>query len=364
VTVIRQGTHPLGKTGVGLYIKESPCNKELVSVICLSLNSLFVTEYTTTRYQHDSRNKREKGEHLMFLTRTEATFFKSTGKVWSKPFLFASVVCVKFSMSLMTHCWRRLLLGKMQRSHQCTPSLNAMCKCKMCISVSSTDGQRLYRCRWWSVASPLRPRHHRCRWVTWSRRLRGRRSSGTTASSTHCSGSWSSFPNSADVGGRRDHRCLSWTASSRSRRSARPHHLHRPPPKWGGPIFLLQWEGLMALGPAGGGCRHDGRLGGWGGGAASAGTMRVPWPWARLGRPQRESAMGSAWLAPRRGNDTGADGLGAGAASIRRRGGWSPWHLVAVAQSVAPRRGHAGHGGSSPCSSSTWETRTPRPCRP
>src|SRR5690349_13481288 len=34
-----------------------------------------------------------------------------------------------------------------------------------------------------------------------------------------------------------------------------------PPHKRGGPTFLLQWEGLMALDPVGGGCRHNGRVG-------------------------------------------------------------------------------------------------------
>jgi hypothetical protein len=105
-------------------------------------------------------------------------------------------------------------------------------------------------------------------------------------------------------------------------------------------------------------------IGGTGWGCDVVGTMRVPWSRARLDRPRREPATVSAWLAPRRGNDMSANGLGVGAAAIRRRGGWSPWHLVAVAQGVAPRCGHAGHGGSSPGSSSTRETRTPRPRRP
>jgi hypothetical protein len=30
-------------------------------------------------------------------------------------------------------------------------------------------GQRWFRCRWWSVDSPLHPRRHRCRWLTWDR---------------------------------------------------------------------------------------------------------------------------------------------------------------------------------------------------
>jgi hypothetical protein len=42
-------------------------------------------------------------------------------------------------------------------------SLNAGCKCKMCTSVFSMDRQRWFRCRWWSVDSPLHPRRHRRR---------------------------------------------------------------------------------------------------------------------------------------------------------------------------------------------------------
>jgi hypothetical protein len=129
---------------------------------------------------------------------------------------------------LMMRCWRRSLLGKTQRSHQCTSSLNVVCKCKLCTSVCCTGGRRSYHCRW-SAASPLHPRHHRCRWVTRSHRQppHGHRSGGTIVSSTRCSGSWTPFTNSADVGGRRDHRCPSWAAPSRRRRRfARTCHLH------------------------------------------------------------------------------------------------------------------------------------------
>jgi hypothetical protein len=63
-------------------------------------------------------------------------------------------------------CWKRSPLGKPQRFHRCTRSLNVVCKCKMCTSAFSMDGQRWFRCRWWSVDSPLHPHRHRRRWLT------------------------------------------------------------------------------------------------------------------------------------------------------------------------------------------------------
>jgi hypothetical protein len=57
-------------------------------------------------------------------------------------------------------------LGKPQRFHRCTRSPNAVCKCKMCTSAFSMDGQRWFRCQWWSVDSPLHPRRHRRRCLT------------------------------------------------------------------------------------------------------------------------------------------------------------------------------------------------------
>jgi hypothetical protein len=72
--------------------------------------------------------------------------------------------------------------------------------------------------------------------------------------------------------GRRYHRCTSWTTPSRRRCSTWPRHLHWPSPKWGGPISLLQWEGLMALDPTGGGYRRNGRMGEGGGGGATTRT--------------------------------------------------------------------------------------------
>jgi hypothetical protein len=44
-----------------------------------------------------------------------------------------------------------------------------VCKCKMCTSAFSMDGQRWFRCRWWSVDSPLHPRRHRRRCLTQDR---------------------------------------------------------------------------------------------------------------------------------------------------------------------------------------------------
>uniref|UniRef100_A0A804U8U7 Uncharacterized protein n=1 Tax=Zea mays TaxID=4577 RepID=A0A804U8U7_MAIZE len=69
----------------------------------------------------------------------------------------------------MMRCWKRSPLGKPRHSHQCTRSLNAVCKCKMCTSAFSMDGQRWFRCRWWSVDSPLHPRRHQRRCLTWDR---------------------------------------------------------------------------------------------------------------------------------------------------------------------------------------------------
>jgi hypothetical protein len=66
----------------------------------------------------------------------------------------------------MIRCWRRSPLVKPQRFHRCTRSLNDVCKCKMCTSAFSMDGQRWFRCRWWSVDSPLHPRRHRLRCLT------------------------------------------------------------------------------------------------------------------------------------------------------------------------------------------------------
>jgi hypothetical protein len=62
-------------------------------------------------------------------------------------------------------CWKHSPLGKPLHSHRCMRSLNAVCKCKMCTSAFSMDGQRWFRCRWWSVDSPLHPRRHRRRWL-------------------------------------------------------------------------------------------------------------------------------------------------------------------------------------------------------
>jgi hypothetical protein len=112
----------------------------------------------------------------------------------------------------------------------------------------------------------------------------------TTTSSTHCSDSCPSFSITAGVHGRRDHRYPSWAAPSCHQCSARPHHLHWPPPKRGGPIFLLQWEGLMALDPAGGGCHHDGQLGGGGGGASRMTSARAWAPATEAFQPSAASA--------------------------------------------------------------------------
>jgi hypothetical protein len=94
---------------------------------------------------------------------------KINSKVWSIPFPCAYVVCAKFFILLMMRCWKRSPLGKPRYSHRCTRSLNAVCKCKMCTSTFSMDGQRWFRCQWWSVDSPLHPHRHRCRWSTWDR---------------------------------------------------------------------------------------------------------------------------------------------------------------------------------------------------
>jgi hypothetical protein len=149
-------------------------------------------------------------------------------------------------------CWKRSPLGKPQHSHRCTRSLNAVCKCKMRTSAFSMDGQRWFRCRWWSVDSPLHPRRHRRRCLTRDRlhRPHGCRFGGTTTASAHCSGSCSSFAISTSACGRQDHCCPSWAAPACRRCSTWTHYLHWPSPKWYGLVFLLQREGLMALDPA------------------------------------------------------------------------------------------------------------------
>jgi hypothetical protein len=45
-----------------MYINQILCNKDLQAVICLSLN-LVTTEYTTTRYQHGSRDQEARKEN-------------------------------------------------------------------------------------------------------------------------------------------------------------------------------------------------------------------------------------------------------------------------------------------------------------
>jgi hypothetical protein len=87
-------------------------------------------------------------------------------KVWKIPFPCAYVVCAKYCTLLMIRCWRRSPLVKPQRFHRCMRSLNVVCKCKMCTTAFSMDGQRWFRCRWWSVDSPLHPRRHRRRCLT------------------------------------------------------------------------------------------------------------------------------------------------------------------------------------------------------
>jgi hypothetical protein len=61
----------------------STINITTVTCLChLSLSQFsFATEYTTTRYQHCSRNQRKKGEeHLLFLPRTKVATSKSAGE--------------------------------------------------------------------------------------------------------------------------------------------------------------------------------------------------------------------------------------------------------------------------------------------
>jgi hypothetical protein len=99
-------------------------------------------------------------------------------------------------------------------------------------------------------------------------------------------------------GGRWDHRCPSWTASSQCRRFMRTPHLHWPLPQWGGLIFLLQCESLMALGPACGGCHHAGQY--VGGRRPRRGAA---WPrrgcWARRGCLAPTRGVADAWRSAR-----------------------------------------------------------------
>jgi hypothetical protein len=152
-----------------LYIYKTLCNKELSPVICLSLSTdlpLSTTKLNTLSALSQGRSEEERRRTLAVLDKDNNNDLQINRKVWSKPFPCASVVCTKFCTLLMMRCWRRSLLGKTQHSHQCMPSLNAVCKCKTCTSVCSTGGQRWFRCRWWSAASPLHPHHYRSQRVT------------------------------------------------------------------------------------------------------------------------------------------------------------------------------------------------------
>jgi hypothetical protein len=177
VTVIAYGSHPLGTlcTVLYIYIYNYLCNKETVSVICLSL-CCFLHLPLSTAIEHNTLSALSQGEIREGKEEEHAVLDKNSkidlhinSKVWKIPFPCAYPVCATSCPLLMIRCWRRSPLVKPQRFHRCMRSLNAVCKCKMCTTAFSMDGQRWFRCRWWSVDSPLHPRRHRRRCLTWER---------------------------------------------------------------------------------------------------------------------------------------------------------------------------------------------------
>jgi hypothetical protein len=138
------------------------------SLFCLSTDSpLSTARDCNTLSALSQREIREgKEEEHAVLDKNSKIGLHINGKVWSIPFPCAYVVCAKFFILLMMQCWKRSPLGKPHHSHRCTRSLNVVCKCKMCTSAFSMDGQRWFRCRWWSVDSPLHPRRHRRQCLT------------------------------------------------------------------------------------------------------------------------------------------------------------------------------------------------------
>jgi hypothetical protein len=163
---------PKGRTLWGpcglYYIYIYLCNKELV--LCYSLFTLSTDSPLSTAIERNTLSALSQGEIREGKVEEHAVLDKNNkidlhinSKVWNIPFPCAYAVCAKFCTLLMIQCWRRSPLVKPQCFHQCMRSLNAVCKCKMCTSAFSMDGQRWFRCRWWSVDSPLHPRRHRRR---------------------------------------------------------------------------------------------------------------------------------------------------------------------------------------------------------
>jgi hypothetical protein len=150
---------------VHMYIYGDPCNKQITPVICLFHLPLSTAIERNTLSARPQGKIREEEEHAV-LDKNSKIDLHINSKVWSIPFPCAYAVCAKFFILLMMQCWKRSPLGKSQRFHRCTRSLNAVCKCKMCTTAFSMDGQRWFRCRWWSVDSPLHPRRHRRRCLT------------------------------------------------------------------------------------------------------------------------------------------------------------------------------------------------------
>jgi hypothetical protein len=152
-----------------LYIYYPVCNKETIPVICfcsLHLPLSTAIDYNTLSALSQGEIREGEEEEHAVLDKNSKIDLHINSKVWSIPFPCAYAICAKYCTLLMIRCWRRSLLVKPQRFHRCTRSLNAVCKCKMCTSAFSMDGQRWFRCRWWSVDSPLHPRRHRRRCLT------------------------------------------------------------------------------------------------------------------------------------------------------------------------------------------------------
>jgi hypothetical protein len=243
----------------------------------------------------------------------------------------------------MIRCWRRSPLVKPQRFHRCMRSLNAVCKCKMCTSAFSMDGQRWFRCRWWSVDSPLHPHRHRRRclmrdrlhrpqWMsTWQHhhRLRPLQRQLLVVRHLHqCL--WSSVRSLHVVDNPLASSMLHADASS-SLAIAQIGWPHLPPPMEG------------PNGPRSD--RHDGRFGGrgWGRGSTTARAVESAQRGAdtrrgAVGRRQISKARGRAW----RGGPGQRDGM---APSTRPPVAARRLRLATGASSPGgANRGQAGHG--------------------
>jgi hypothetical protein len=200
-----------------MYIKRiSAINKiTVLSFVSPSPLILLLSTQLLIRYQHcPKKDQRKKEEHLLFLTKTTIVICKSTARYEANHF-HAHTSYAQSS----AHCWWCEVGGvccwarhntSTSACHPWTPCASAK-RALLCSPWMDSGGS--------TVGGGVRPPH--CVPVTtgaggWRGviyiRTHGRRSSGTTASSTHYNDSCLSFPISAYFGGRWDHRCPSWTA--------------------------------------------------------------------------------------------------------------------------------------------------------